>query len=226
MFLARHVLPAALLFALSTASRCQQAPEPAAPAPQVLEAAPGAAGAAAGQAQAVKPRNSAGNRKLESVITDIQEAPDSIRLTLQNGAVSFVVRKPLTQVVQEERGVLAPELKVGDTLSLITLRPSDKIKRRSVVTALAPLTLNIEGIGSLAVSTPEAVEFSRETPLPNNTLSKGPTVAVDLRVHADGGIDVLRIAVIIAKPKAAKPRARSRRKAAPKAAAPEAAPRA
>lgn len=165
----------------------------------------------------MKPRNSAGNRKLESVITEIQEAPDSMRLTLQNGAVTFAVRKPLTQVVQEERGVLAPDLKLGDVLCLVTLKPRDKIKRRCVVTGLAPLTLDIEGIGELAIKTPEAVEFSRETALPDGALSKGQTVAVDLRVQADGGLDVLRIAVIIAKPKAAKPRARTRRKPAPEA---------
>lgn len=166
----------------------------------------------------MKPRNAAGNRKLESVITDIQEGPDSVRLTLQNGAVSFVVRKPLGQVVQEERGVLAPDLRVGDVLSLITLKPRDKIKRRSTVTQLEPLTLSIEGVGALAISTPEAVDFSRETPLKEGALSKGQTVAIDLRLHADGGIDVLRIAVVIAKPKPARPRARSRRKPAPKAA--------
>jgi hypothetical protein len=155
-----------------------------------------------------KPANHAGPRKFESTITAIDKAANPPTVTLRSGAV-MVALKPTVALVQEERDVVAADLKVGDAISLITLKiagEDPKIEEASSVTGLNPLTVMIGDFASLTLTKVEVASFSRITPLPVTDLRPGQTVAVLMDVRADGEIDIKRLAVIVAKPRPPRPR--------------------
>ncbi len=94
------------------------------------------------------------------------------RVTLRDGAVTLAL-KPTTKLVKEERDLTAADLKVGDTLCLLTLKPtkgpktvanSSVIKEECRVTTLSPLTLHISEIATLTLTNVELAEFVREVP--------------------------------------------------------------
>lgn len=154
------------------------------------------------QAKPAKPTNRPGERKLESTIAAVEKIGDTVRITLKDGSLTVTV-KPSTELVQEERWLVASDLKVGDRLSLITFKPKAKgsLKEKAVVTAVNPLVLKISEVATLTVDKVENVEFNRYTPLPASALAAGQTVALEMRVLRDGQIEAKRIAVVIVKAK-------------------------
>ena len=106
-----------------------------------------------------KPTNNAGERKIESAITalDIGATPPTI--TLRDGAMTLAL-KPTTKLVQEERGLTAADLKVGDTICLLTLKSvglgartlTSSIKQECTVKAVNPLTLAIGDMAALSAT--------------------------------------------------------------------------
>jgi len=176
---------------------------PAAPAAPVAPVAP---------QPPPKPFNHAGERKIESAITALDLNANPPKVTLRDGAVTLTL-KPTTKIVKEERDLTAADLKVGDTLCLLTLKPtkgpktvanSSVIKEECRVTALNPLTLHVSEIATLTLTNVELAEFVREVPLQSSDLAVGQTVAVKIYVRGGGDIDVQRLAVVTAKPKAPK----------------------
>lgn len=160
--------------------------------------------------QAAKPRNRTGTRKLESTITKVETVEGAPRLTLREGAMTLSL-KPTTELVREERDLTVTELKVGDTLSQISLKGRGNLKEPGTVTATAPLTI---ALGETAILTLKQVEnwsFDRISPLVAADLAAGQTVALEISVLRDGGIEAKRVAVVMMRPKPGtkKPRRKS-----------------
>ena len=159
-----------------------------------------------------KPANNAGERKIESAIAGLDIAANPPKITLRDGAMTLAL-KPTTKLVQEERGLTAADLKVGDTICLLTLKSvglgartlTSSIKQECTVKAVNPLTLAIGDMAALTITKTEVAEFSREIAIQPANLAIGQTVALKIYLRGDGDIDVLRCAVVTAKPKAKKP---------------------
>ena len=203
------VFPVLLCYAISLCS--STAPAQQAPAPQNAPVLP----------QPPKPANRTGERKIESTITALDLDASPPKVTLRAGAMTLTL-KPATKVVKEERDLIAADLKVGDTLCLLTLKSAkipktstndSKIKEECTVTTLNPLTLKVGDSATLTITKVELAAFSREAPLQPAQLAVGQTVAVNFYVRG-GDIDVLRLAVVTARPKPKTPRTPRKKKVA------------
>lgn len=153
--------------------------------------------------QPANPRNTGRDRKMESTIKAINTADGKVTLTLKDGVLSLTLL-PLTELVQEERNIVASDLKVDDTLCLIRFRSRGSIKEKGTVSAINPLTIKIADMGTLVLTTTENVTFCRYSPMQPAALAVGQTVAVDLHVGRDGEIETKRVAVVVV-PKAQAP---------------------
>ena len=148
------------------------------------------------------PKNKAGDRKLESAITAVENKAGFTQITLQNGELRLGLNTE-TEVVREERGVVASDLKVGDALALIALkgqRSKLKITQPAVVTAINPLTIEIGDSAKMTLLKADEWEFFRITPIKPEELKIGQTVALQLSLKVDGDIATKRVAVLIGKP--------------------------
>ncbi|MDQ3812891.1 MAG: hypothetical protein M3347_02945 [Armatimonadota bacterium] len=192
-----------LLLALLWPAFCQAAPEAPPAAPKFLPP---------------RPKNTAGDRQLQSSITALDKAADVVKVTLKEGALT-VALKSTTELVQEERGVSASDLKAEDNLSAIVLKGSKKkfyIEQKAIVTSTNPLTLKIGDLATLTVAQADKLEFNRYIPIKPDALAVGQTVAVEMRLQTDGEIIMKRLAVIVEKPKPPRAPRRARpRKAKP-----------
>ncbi|MBV9470742.1 MAG: hypothetical protein JO316_09165 [Abitibacteriaceae bacterium] len=146
--------------------------------------------------QPARPKNTTSLRKIESTVTAINTVDGKVTLTLKDGALS-VALTPQTELVQEERNIVASSLKVDDTLCLIRFRARGSIKEKGSVTTINPLTVKIANMGTLMLTNIENVSFSRYSPLQSTALAVGQTVAIDLHVSHDGEIEAKRVAVVV-----------------------------
>jgi hypothetical protein len=184
---------------------------------QETKAAPGTKPAASTPASTIvslpaTPKNTTGDRRFESSIAAVDNTANPTHITLRDGTLTLEL-KPTTELVQEERGLVASDLKIADTLSLIALkgrRSKFSIKEKATVASINPLTLRIGDMATLTVLEPDRWEFERYTPIQPKSLTVGQTVSILINLQRDGEITTRRIAVV-AKSKPVKSR-NSRRK--------------
>jgi hypothetical protein len=158
------------------------------------------------QFKPTKPQNQTGDRKFESAITAIDSSGGVTKITLANGAMTLIV-KPETEVVREERDLVASDLKVGDAVCFTALkgaRSKLSIKEKVVVTGIEPLKIRISDAAEMTFLKNDLWEFYRAVPLKPTDLKVGQTVAVQIRLQRDGDIATKRVAVVVGKPKTAK----------------------
>lgn len=160
--------------------------------------------------QPAKPRNRTGTRKLESTITKVETFEGAPRLTLREGALTLSL-KPATELVREERDLTVAELKVGDMLSQISLKGRGNLKEPGRVASLAPLTIDLGETATLTLKQVENWSFDRVSPLTAADLVIGQTVALELSLLRDGGIEAKRVAVMIARSKPAPQKVRRKK---------------
>jgi hypothetical protein len=162
--------------------------------------------APAGQFKPAKPQNQTGDRKFESSIAAIDSSGGATKITLTNGAMTLII-KPETEVVREERDLVASDLKIGDAVCFTALkgaRSKLSIKEKAVVTGIEPLVIRIGDAAEMTFLKNELWEFYRAVPLKAADLKVGQTVAVQIRLQRDGDIATKRIAVVVSKPKPVK----------------------
>ena len=154
-----------------------------------------------GQVKPVAPKNTAGDRKFESAISAMDNAANPPKVTLQNGGMTLEL-KPDTELVREERGLVASDLKVGDELCLIALkgqRSKLSINEKAAVTSLNPITITISDSAKMVLLKDDQWEFYRTTPMKPAELKVGQTVAVQITLRRDGDIIPKRVAVVVGK---------------------------
>jgi len=154
------------------------------------------------EAKPPAPKNKAGDRKLESTIAALENKTGLTQITLQNDELRLGLNLE-TEVVREERGLVASDLKVGDALCLIALkgqRSKLKITEAAVVTAINPLTIEIGDAAKMTLLENDQWEFFRVTPIKPSDLKIGQTIALQLTLKVDGDIITKRVAVLSGKP--------------------------
>ena len=162
---------------------------------------------------APKPYNRASTRKIQSTITAVDRAANAVKMTLKNDVVT-VGFKPTTELEQEERGLVAADLRTGDTLCELELKgkgikTKGKIEGRATVQTTTPLVLLFDDLGSITVSKTEVARFTRTAAMTPEQLNAGQTVEITMTVQKNGEVEARRIAVIVEKPappKVIKPR--------------------
>jgi hypothetical protein len=162
--------------------------------------------ASTGQFRPTKPQNQTGDRKFESAIVAIDGSGGATRITLANGAMTLII-KPETEVVREERNLVASDLKVGEVVCFTALkgaRSKMSLKEKAVVTGVNPLTIRIGDAAEMTFLKNDLWEFYRAVPLKSADLKVGQTVAVQIRLQRDGDITARRVAVVVGKPKPVK----------------------
>ncbi len=160
-----------------------------------------------------KPRNQTGERRFESAIAIIDDKNGSTKITLSKGEMALVI-KPETELVREERNLVASDLEVGDVICFTALkgaRSKLSIKEKAVVIGIEPLKIRIGEVAEMTFLKTELWEFFRAVPLKTSDLKVGQTVAVQYRLQRDGEIATKRVAVVVGKPdkpknKTAKPK--------------------
>jgi hypothetical protein len=160
------------------------------------------------EAKPTAPKNTTGDRKFESTITAIDTTGALPKITLKNGAMTLEL-KPDTEVVREERDLVASDLKVGDAVCFTALkgaRSKLSIKEKAVVTKTEPLMIRIGDAAEMTFLKTDLWEFYRAVPLKTSDLKVGQTIAVQIRLQHDGDIATKRVAVVIGKPQATKTR--------------------
>ena len=153
---------------------------------------------------APKPSNRTSTRTFQSTITAVDQAAGAVRMTLKNDVIT-VGFKPTTQLEQEERGLVAADLRAGDSLSSMELKgkgvqTKGKIEGRATVQTTEPLVLLFDDLGRITVSKTEVARFTRTQPMTARDLSVGQTVEIVMMVQKNGDIETRRIAVIVEKP--------------------------